>query len=286
MSKYVKQRFTKTFPDVSYVDLSIIDYGYEDCNPLHSYGPTIRDYFLFHYVISGKGRVHYFDGEGTEKIYHIDGGSGFMIWPGQTVRYIADEHDPWIYYWVGFAGLRAQGIVVQTGLSVSNPIYKARNSDDCKALEDYFLIIIDNTNKSSIELIGYFYLFFNSLIESSEVRKKTPEDNLREFYVNEAIGYMERHYTDKITINDIAVFCSLNRSYLGKIFKNEIKTSPQDFLIRYRISKACELMKTTNTNIGDICAMIGYSNLFTFSRAFKKIIGESPREWRSKNKLR
>jgi len=286
MSKKIKQRFTKIFPDISYVDLSIIDYGYEECNPLHSYGPTIRDYYLFHYVFSGKGRVYYFDDEGISKVFHVKGGEGFMIWPGQIARYIADEYDPWTYTWVGFAGLKAQGFVTQLGLTAKHPIYTARSLEEDSILRDKFLSIVNSANCPPIELIGHFYLFFSTLIESSVARKKTPGDSLRAFYVNEAISYMERHFQEKISIDDIAAFCSLDRSYLGKIFKTELKTSPQDFLIRYRVSKACELMKTTDNNIGDICGMVGYPNLFTFSRAFKKIIGESPREWRTKNKLR
>jgi len=65
-----------------------------------------------------------------------------------------------------------------------------------------------------------------------------------------------------------------------------MKTAPQDFLIRYRINKACELMKITNHPIGEICAMVGYPNLFNFSRTFKKVVGQSPRDWRTANRLR
>jgi len=286
MSRKLKQRHTITFPDVSYVDLSIVDYGFDECNPLHSYGPTIRGYYLFHYILSGKGRVYYFDEEGVSTVYHVKGGEGFMIWPGQIVRYIADENDPWTYTWVGFAGLKAQGFVAQTGLAEKHPIYAARSSDEERILGDKFIGIVNAPNSPPIEVIGQFYLFFSALIESSAARKKTPGDSLRAFYVNEAINYMELHYQERMTVDDIAAFCNLNRSYMGKIFKNELKTSPQDFLIRYRMSKACELMKTTDGAIGDICAMVGYPELFTFSRAFKKVMGESPREWRAKNKLR
>jgi len=286
MSNNIKKRVTKSFSDASYIDLSIIDYGYDECNPLHSYGPTIRDYNLFHYVISGKGKVYYYNDEGVDKVFNIEGGEGFMIWPGQVARYIADEHDPWTYTWVGFAGLKAQGFVAQSGLTTKHPIYKARSLEEDGILRDKFLHIVNGTNNPPIEIIGHFYLLFNTLIESSIVRKKMPEDSLRAFYVNEAISYMERHYHGKITVDDIAAFCNLNRSYLGKIFKHELKTSPQDFLIRCRVSKACELMKTTDNNIGVICVMVGYPNLFTFSRVFKKVIGESPRAWRAKNKLR
>jgi len=286
MGEKIKKRFTKIIPDPSYVDLSVIDYGYEECNSLHSYGPTIREYYLFHYIMSGKGKVYYFDDEGTCKTLLVKGGEGFMIWPGQIARYIADEHDPWTYTWVGFAGLKAQGVVAQSGLTTTHPVYTARSLEEDTLLKEKFLSIVDSINRPPIELIGNFYLLFSMLIEASAARKKPPGDSLRAFYVNEAINYMEQHYQEKITIDDIAAYCSLNRSYLGKIFNNELKTSPQDFLIRYRVSKACELMKTTDINIGDICGMVGYPNLFTFSRAFKKVIGESPREWRIKNKLR
>jgi len=286
MNNNVRQRFTKTFPDASYIDLSIIDYGYDDCNPLHSYGPTIREYYLFHYIISGKGTVYYFDDKGVNNVLHLDGSKGFMIWPGQIARYIADEHDPWIYLWVGFAGLKAQGFVTQSGLTVKHPVYEARSLSEDIKLRNKFLSIVNGTKSSPIDIMGHFYQFLSMLIESSAKHKKTSGNSLQSFYVNEAISYMERHYQERITIDDIALYCNLNRSYLGKIFKYELKTGPQDFLIRYRMSMACELMKTTDTKIGDICDMVGYSNLFTFSRAFKRIIGESPSEWRKKNKLR
>jgi len=286
MGKRIPKRFTRTFPDVSYVDLSIIDYGYEECNPLHSHGPSARDYYLFHYVLSGKGVLYSYNNDGEDKEFHIEGGKGFMIWPGQVTRYIADEHDPWTYIWVGFAGLKAQGFVAQSGLATKQPVYISNNTDEKDTVKSKLLDIINNVNCPPIKLIGHFYLLLGELIDSSAVSRKTSGDSLRAFYVNEAIGYMERNYQEKITIDDIAAFCNLDRSYLGKIFRTELKTSPQDFLIRYRVSKACELMKTTDSNIGDICGMVGYPNLFTFSRAFKKIIGESPREWRMKNKLR
>ena len=286
MDKKMRQRYTITFPDSSYVDLSIIDYGFEECNPIHSYGPTIRSYYLFHYILSGKGTVYYFDDDGTSIPFPVSRGEGFMIWPGQIVRYIADEYDPWTYVWVGFAGLKAQGLVSQSGLTVKQPIYSVSSPDDNMILKDKLLGIVNSPKGLPMEIIGHFYLFFSLMIESSAARKKTAENSLQAFYVNEAISYMERHYQEKITIEGIAAYCSLDRSYLGKIFRVVLKTSPQDFLIKYRVGKACELMKTTDSTIGDICGMVGYQNLFTFSRAFKKIMGQPPREWRSGNKIR
>ena len=86
-------------------------------------------------------------------------------------------------------------------------------------------------------------------------------------------------------MEDIAAFCNLNRSYFGKIFRDAVGKSPQEFLISYRMTKAAELLKLTELTIKDIGNAVGYPSQLHFSRAFKKTYGISPREWRSENKI-
>ena len=69
-----------------------------------------------------------------------------------------------------------------------------------------------------------------------------------------------------------------------QLFRDVMGCPPQEFLIRLRLSRAVELMRTTKSSIGDISAACGYPNQLHFSRAFKKRYGVSPREWRSQNK--
>ena len=83
----------------------------------------------------------------------------------------------------------------------------------------------------------------------------------------------------------IAASCGLNRSYFGRIFKETLGKSPQEFLMNYRMVKAAELLKLTGLSIGDIANAVGYPNQLHFSRAFKHTYGLSPREWRSKNRI-
>ena len=85
------------------------------------------------------------------------------------------------------------------------------------------------------------------------------------------------------SIEDMAACCGINRSYLGKIFHDSIGKTPQEFLIHYRMSKATELLKMTKLSIADIGNAVGYPNQLHFSRAFKKIYGVSPKNWRDQN---
>ena len=280
------KKISRVFPDEGYLDFFMVQFGYEECEPTNIFGPAARNHFLFHYVLSGKGVLYSDDNKDITTEYNLVGGQGFMIWPGQRNTYRADEDDPWTYMWVEFDGLKANEYVTQSGLTSQRPVYNARNPEEHEKMKKELQYIIDHANSQPIELMGHFYLFLDALIESSSLSRKTAGGGLQVFYVNEAVKYIEQNYQGKITIEGIAAYCNLNRSYLGKVFRTVLNTNLQDFLIRYRVNKACELLKLSSHPIGEICGMVGYPNLFDFSRAFKKVIGQSPRDWRNENKLR
>ena len=90
------------------MDLTLYQYGYEKCRPLHSYGPSIRNHFLFHYIISGKGTLLVDETPELTREYKLQGGMGFLIEPERVNTYFADREDPWEYTWVEFSGLKAK----------------------------------------------------------------------------------------------------------------------------------------------------------------------------------
>ena len=66
------------FRDERFIDLNLYQFGWERTEPLHFYGPHTRNHYLFHYVISGKGKLYT-----NEQEYPIHEGQGFLIVPGQ-----------------------------------------------------------------------------------------------------------------------------------------------------------------------------------------------------------
>ena len=132
-------------------------------------------------------------------------------------------------------------------------------------------------------MIGHLHLFIDSFIRSSTSIPNRQGNSLRDFYVKEAISYIEQNFQNNISVEDIAASCGLNRSYFGKIFHENMGKSPQEFLISYRMSKAAELLKLTKLSIADIGNAVGYPNQLHFSRAFKNVYSISPRQWRNEN---
>ncbi len=273
------------FPNENFVDLGLYQFGKEQCSPAHSFGPASRNHFLFHYVVSGTGRLFADDSKGITCEYQIRSGQGFMLFPRQISTYIADKNLPWEYVWLEFDGLRAKEIVEIAGLSVDNPVYHARPKDLREGMYQELLYIVEHGNESPFHLIGHLYLFIDYLSRSSAGLRLSQKGRMRDFYIKEALTYIEQNFQNDITVEGIAEFCGLNRSYFGRIFKDTIGKSPQEFLLNYRMVKAAELLKLTGLSIADVGNAVGYPNQLHFSRAFKHTYGMAPREWRNKNQV-
>lgn len=273
------------FPSENFVDLGLYQFGCEQCEPAHSFGPAARNHYLFHYVISGTGTLMADDSKGNTKTYSVKSMQGFMIFPGQITTYIADKELPWEYVWVEFDGLRAKSIVESAGLTMDTPIYHAQSKSLREDMMNEMLYMTQNRESSPFHLIGHLYLFLDYMMRSSAGTNIQKGSQLRDFYIHEALNFMEHNFQNDISVEDVAAVCGLNRSYFGKIFKQAVGKSPQEFLLSYRMAKATELLKLTQLSIGDISQAVGYNNQLHFSRAFKNIYGMSPREWRNRNRI-
>ena len=66
------------------IDLTIFQYGWEQCAPLHSYGPAKRNHYLFHFIFSGKGYLSSNDSSGVTHLHRLEACQGFLICPDQV----------------------------------------------------------------------------------------------------------------------------------------------------------------------------------------------------------
>ena len=273
------------FPNHNFVDLGLYQFGWEKCAPAHMFGPAARNHFLFHYILSGTGTLMADDSKGNTRHFSVRSMQGFMLFPNQTATYISDQELPWEYVWIEFDGLRVKTILESVGITPDKPIYHARNKNLREDMMHEMLYIVQNKDASPMHLIGHMYLFLDYLARSAAETRIISGGKLRDFYVHEALTFIEHNFQNNITIEDIAAVCGLNRTYFGKIFKEALGRTPQAFLINYRMLKAAELLKLTLLSIGEISQAVGYENPLHFSRAFKSVYGISPRTWRNQNKL-
>ena len=102
------------------VSLSVYNVGFQNCDPLYQWGPGIRDHYLIHYIISGKGFYKL-----RNKTFSLSAGDAFLVYPNTEVLYYADETEPWEYAWVGFTGSDASMILQATDFRKSVPYIRS-----------------------------------------------------------------------------------------------------------------------------------------------------------------
>ena len=200
------------FPSEELLDFRLFQCGWEQCAPLHSFGPFVRNHYLFHYVISGCGSLDSNVKKEITRHYDLEAGQGFLISPGQINTYSADQARPWKYIWLEFDGLRVAEYLNEAGLSATQPIYQPQSIVQAEQVRDIMLYIASHSKASSLCLIGQLCLFLDALIQTSSTRREPRETQLRDFYIQEAISYMELNYRRELTVEEIAGACQLNRS--------------------------------------------------------------------------
>lgn len=99
-------------------------------------------------------------------------------------------------------------------------------------------------------------------------------------YMTAAINYIRDHFSEQLTLEQVAQELNISRSYLALIFKKETSLTFSTWLRKYRIGKAKELLKNTNMSQEDICAEVGIYDSSYLCRLFKEYEHLSPDEYR------
>lgn len=99
-------------------------------------------------------------------------------------------------------------------------------------------------------------------------------------YMTAAINYIRDHFSEQLTLEQVAQELNISRSYLALIFKKETSLTFSTWLRKYRIGKAKELLKNTNMSQDDICTEVGIYDSSYLCRLFKEYDHLSPDEYR------
>jgi AraC-like DNA-binding protein len=260
--------------DKKYSDISLYECGYEKCAPGHSFGPNVRHFYLLHFVISGRGVYHI-----QNKTFNIESGMCFMIPPGLETTYIANEVEPWEYYWIGLHGLEVKGILEQANLNSDNYTVTLKKADKIFDILDRMISCEKHKLESKYFIMGYLYQVIALLVEGNIKNHKISSDPENEI-VQTFIRYVENNYSKRIKIVDFTEEQSIERTLFTKIFKKIMDVSPKSYIINFRLSKALVLLKDPKLNILDVSYMVGFHDYKHFLKTFRDHYGVTPKKYR------
>ncbi len=146
---------------------------------------------------------------------------------------------------------------------------------------DYLLkpISLDDLNEALVNAREIIYKKRSVISRNSDIENAidiSTDEAIKDSTVVEMINFIKNNYQDKISISDLSKKLAYSESMLNRKFKKEVHITFNEYLNRYRINKAIELLKNSDYNITEISYMCGYSSAKYFSRVFKKYLGISP----------
>ena len=132
---------------------------------------------------------------------------------------------------------------------------------------------------------GYRYIssayFMQLITKLSRYCTENREEDGRDFYrLGEVFSFIEHNLDRNISIRELLDICPMSESSLQRAFRKITGTSPIDYHLKKRIDRACTLLKESRRSVTMIAYDTGFSDSNYFSRQFRKIRGESPREYR------
>lgn len=272
----MKNTFKKSYrlEGASYLSLSVYTTGIQKCEPLHQWGPGIRNHYLIHHIVSGKGYYKV-----NDNIWELHAGDTFLAFPYSEITYYADQKDPWEYYWVGFQGDDADEIIQKSLFSHEKPVLI--QSDQGSLVKEALYDIYSSRGsqyKNSLLMTSMLYRALALFLPDSTDHSS---HDLYSSYVTSAVEYIHHNYSYTITIDDIASYIGISRSHLFRAFKLHTGTSPKEYLTNYRIAQACNLLKQSDLSIQSVANSVGFDNGLYFSKVFHQKKGMTPSQWRT-----
>lgn len=245
-----------------------------------------HDYPELAFVLSGEGKYH-IEGE----IYNIQAGDLLIFNPGVSHQalVVPEAQNPATEFFVGCTDIQFDGypfnfIPMPDGEHIIHTTGELR--------QKLFRLCASIESENEMCRVGRYSMLKSYVIQMilliiREQCEPVPagggcafESVNKKYVVEHILDYFEEHYSEKISLDQIAENMYLSPFYISKIFKSETGDTPIRHLIDIRLEKAKELLERDNASIQEIAARVGYDDAYHFSKLFKKRFGITPSQAR------
>lgn len=232
--------------------------------------PNGRIDYQIIYVYSGCG---YFRING--EYVKIDAGNLILFLPGDPQDYYYYLSDNPEVFWAHFSGYECDMLLNKIGF-IDKRVVKIGDNPVYRIL---FKKIIREIQLKRVEFLEFTNLNFRELLLTI-IRDITKNQSELDEAMENTILYFHSNFSSEISIHNYANSIGLTTNWFIRCFKKQFGISPNRYIINLRISKAKDLLTTSNYYVNEIAEIVGYQNPLYFSRIFKKETGISPNEYR------
>ena len=249
--------------------------GYFKCNSKYFTERENQNSFFISYTLAGQGQLEY-QGE----IFPVRPGQAFFIDCMTRHRYKTAAGQSWNTCWVHFNGANARSYYAL--FKKNCPTIVDIKDDD--AFQKTIFDIIEKQTRFTAET----ELMCSSLIMSlltdllrSASSQLIPITTMPD-YLQRVVAYMDKHFADDVSLDDLASMFSISKYHLARRFKQYVGISVHEYQIRLRIDLAKALLTGSAKPIGDIARTVGIDHVSHFISLFKTRVNDTPLSYRKK----
>ena len=263
-------------------DLYLLLCGVETCTPNKEKIARSREGYHLHVILSGEGIV-----EKGDVVQVLHTGQLFLLQPSEPICYYPVADNPWTYCWISFDGRLAESCARAAGFD-RGICWRDSRIEPTRfyRLCDQLLNTPQLTSAGALKRLGLAMEFISLGIESWQLTNQSERQEDHEplyrkgDYVSHAVEYIQKNYSN-INVSDLSRYLGIDRSYLSAIFKQSQGVSPGEYILRVRMRQSCRMLGSLDLSIQDIARYVGYEDSLTFSKAFKRFFGVSPKYFRN-----
>lgn len=244
-------------------DFNVTHCSFLHCSPGHNKGWRTDPVYMLRYVVSGTGSFHT-----KQAAYPLKPGDLFISHPGQRTLFTADPDNYVDIYLICFSCTEPFSSLLQADvlhIPELGPIFQ-------KFMDCQF------SNSKEWAVYGVAAEMFSLLgqLTTEPVQNTDP--------VGDALHLIRSNYDRDLHVEDLAAALGMSRSYFFRLFRQRMGISPQAYILEYKMTVAKRLLAKEKLSISNVAWQVGYDDICTFSRMFKKCVGISPSQFRAENK--
>lgn len=230
----------------------------------------------FLYTRNGRGNLHVAGGS-----YILEKGSLCYLGPGIPHEYYPLKEDDWTTCWIVFRGEYLTEMM--RGLGFVDFIYEKNVVNE--KIEKIFHQLLGaakdplyGDEHCSVLIYEYIMCIRQALMEHKKYGGHGDKDILQR-----AVIYMNENYASDITLEELARISGVTKQHFCRVFKEQMRMRPMEYLARRRMASARNLLLTTEKSIAEIGKAVGYDNPTYFGMVFKKYEGITPTDCRKRH---
>ena len=206
-------------------------------------------------------------------------GSILTFRPKEKQVYRYDEAEYSKNYWIHFTGYGAQEILDLLGITNGIPITVGYIPDIEKITEDIIMEMKRCRPAYNLHITALFMLMVGKVYR--HLKENRPSHmSKRSSQVYQSLQYIQQNIDQNIKVSELAKMSFLSINRYTDIFADLLGITPKQYILTQKIQKAKELLSTTDSNIGEVAASVGYTDPLYFSRIFKQFEGISPSDFK------